>query len=179
VTHPYGEDPVDPVDRLETIKLMRAAFGVFAVTWLIAGFLLGMMGATIYAEKHPNENQSYVTVKSVGYGVSPQTAKKEFPRKLDGQSCFIQLSGYEEPLRYPISACTALQAEQKVSVFTKPDSIRIDPTEIPATFNGTRMLSIVAFSLSGLSAIAFVLAHKRVRRTWDDAIEKLLSDGNQ
>jgi hypothetical protein len=177
MSFPYSDHVSSPAERLGDLKLFRAMFVVFAITWFIGGVLLSFTSSTLYAEQQPNETQAYVTVKSIGYGVTAKTAKPEFNPGENRQTCYLTLAGEKEPLRYAPAACTTLEVGQRLSVFMNGEAIRVDPQAIPAAFNGTKMLSYVGFALSGASTIAALVVHRRIRRTWDNAIDKLLAEG--
>lgn len=171
-----GERSVDSLQKLDILKFARNLAIMFTVSWALTGILFTVSGDQ-YSSQKPNESVENSTITTLGYGFTEKELQDKLPSAPEGYSCFFKIEGIEKTFQYPSAACFELKEGQQVELFVRGDSVRLAPEYVTVAAGGTAFFAAAAFSLSLVNLIAFLVLRRKILRTWDFAIEKILSEG--
>lgn len=163
-------------DRLSVLKLFRGFGAVITILLLAVAWFTVSQRQSLYSGEQAGETKIIAPVERLGYGFTAGTTSEKFPKQFGGQSCFVKLQGKSQIMQYSASVCYDLKKGQVVTAYSNGVRLRLDAAVIPTSSRGTAVASIFPAVFAVFAAVGTWIAHRRVRRFWDDALQQLLTE---
>lgn len=171
----FSDDAVPELSRLQLLKIMRILGAVGMIITLIALVSIFFDGDGVYGPKEAGESLSTATVTSLGYGYAPDSVTETMPKDLEGQLCFIKLEDYDQSMSYPAIVCQQLKVGSKVEILSSGNSVRLNPDLLPIARGSIYVSMFFAALFFAGATTGTLMAHRKIRRSWDDGLRSLLS----
>lgn len=171
-----GDDQFESSDKLSILKLFRGFGVVITVLLLAVAWFTISARQGLYSAEQPGETKVVAPVERLGYGFTAGKTTEKAPLEFDGQSCFVKLQDEPQEMQYSASVCYDLKKGQEVTAYSNGLRLRLDATSIPTSSRGTAVASIFPLAFAALAAVGTWIAHRKVRRFWDDALKQLLTE---